>query len=282
MVTATKTRQESRKVIAALARFGYAARGVVYCIVGALAVLAALGSGQQAAGSGGALRALFAEPFGPGALVVLAVGLLGFALWRAVQAVLDPDRNGTSSEGLLTRAAYFVGALTYGLLAGSALSLVFGSGNGGDDDASARDWTAWLLSQPFGRWITDAVGIAVAGAGVSFIVEAWRADVTQHMRFGPEVRRWIVPLGRAGYAASGAVSVLIGTFLLFAAVQGNSAEARGLSGSLGTVQQAPYGWILLSFFALGLFAFGVFGIMQAIYRDVDPPDLNELQRLTDR
>ena len=68
------------------------------------------------------------------------------------------------------------------------------------------------------------------------------------------------------------VFVLIGGFLILAAVHSSSAEAKGLGGALQVLRAQPYGWVLLALTAAGLFAFGLFGLVQARYRHIDPPD----------
>jgi Domain of Unknown Function (DUF1206) len=245
----------------------------VYCLVGLLALLAAFGKGDGVRGTGGALQTLLGKPFGEAILAFLAVGLVGFAIWRFVQAVFDPDQDGTSWRALITRVGYFIGAVIYMGLAGTTLSLAFGSGTGpGSDDRAAQDWTAWLLTQPLGRWITGAVAIGLIGAGVAFAIESWMGNVGEHLP-AYERKTWVRLLGRTGYATSGIVFVITGLFLLLAAIYHSPAEARGLGGALTTVQAQPYGSARLAVVASGLFAFGLFGVVQGIYRRIEAPSL---------
>ncbi len=258
------------KLLELMARSGYGARGIVYCIVAGLALLAAFGAGGRIRGSTGALQTLLTQPFGRVLLVLIAIGLVLFALWRVVQATLDPDRNGTSWTAMAIRAGYAVGAASYLGLSGSALSLAIGWSTGTKgDDRSAQDWTGWVLSQPFGRWITGAIAIGVVCAGIGFAVGAWTGSVARHLECAPASRRWVLFLGRVGYVASGVVFIMIGIFLLFAALRSNAAEARGLAGALAALQAEPYGSVLLGIVAAGLFAFGLFGITQGVYRRID-------------
>ncbi|GGK36038.1 DUF1206 domain-containing protein [Salinarimonas ramus] len=261
------------------ARVGYAARGVVYMMVGGLAVLAAVGPGGQTGGSRGALSTLVGEPFGQALLVVIALGLAAFAVWREVAAISDADHRGSSGKGLAIRGAHVVSGLIYLTLAFYALSLAMGwstsgGGGGGSGDGGAQSWSAWLMAKPFGRWLLGIVGLGVAGVGIGFVVRGWRGDVTKHLHYAPNAENWVVPLGRAGFAARGIVFMIIGGFLVVAAWQSDSSEARGLGGALRTLQEQPYGWILLGLVAAGLFAFGAFGIVQAIYRRIDAPDMD--------
>ena len=148
----------TRNRLELFARLGYAARGAVSLIVGILAMLAAFGRGGEATGSKGALQQLFAQPLGEILLAAVALGLFGFAAWRALQSLLDADGLGTRPKALVVRAGQAVSAMVYIGLGMFALSLLLGWGHGGGDgEQSARDWTAWLLAQPFGRWLVGAV-----------------------------------------------------------------------------------------------------------------------------
>ncbi|MGJ3262782.1 MAG: DUF1206 domain-containing protein [Salinarimonas sp.] len=259
------------------ARVGYAARGVVYMIVGGLAVAAAVGSGGETGGSKNALASLVGEPFGKTLLAIIALGLLAFAIWREVAALTDADNRGTSGKGLAIRGAHVISGVIYLGLAVYAAGLAFGwaASGGGSGDEGAQGWSAWLLAKPFGRWLLGLVGLGVAGAGIGFLGRAWKGDVTKHLRYSPNQRGWVVPLGRAGFGARGIVFVIIGGFLVLAAWQADSSEARGLGGALRTVQEQPYGWALLAVVAAGLFAFGAFGVVQAVYRRIDAPDVDD-------
>ncbi len=262
-----------------MARFGFGARGVVYCLVGALALMAALGSGGQTTGSRGALETLIGEPFGRVLLGAIALGLGCFAIWRVVEAISDADGHGSSGKGLAFRGGHLASGLLYAGLAFFAFSLALGWGGGGsNEDQSAQDWTAWLMQQPFGRWMVGFIGLVIVGAGLAFIRKGWTGDVSEFLELTPERRRWVVPLGRAGHAARGVVFVIIGAFVVVAAVQAQSSEVRGLGGALHTVEQQSFGWLLLAVTATGLFAFGTFGFVQALYRQIRPPDPHEAGR----
>ncbi|WP_243370308.1 DUF1206 domain-containing protein [Microvirga solisilvae] len=258
-----------------LARLGYGARGVVYGLVGGLALLAAIGSGGQTGGSRSALQTLLSQPFGKIWLGVVALGLFGFCTWRVVEALTDADRRGSDMKGWAIRGAHLVSGVIYAGLAISALSLVLGKGSSGGEDQAAQDWTAWLMSKPFGLWVVGLIGIAIAATGLGFIWKAWKGDVAQRLSLPSDKHDWIVSLGRMGFAARGIVFVMIGGFVILAALHHSSSEVQGLGGALKALQQQPYGWVLLALTAIGLFAFGLFGLVQARYRHIDAPDLDD-------
>ena len=258
-----------RRTLERLVRVGYAARGVVYVLVGGLALLAALGSGRTA-GTRGALQTVLSEPLGGVLLGGVALGLLAFALWRAAQALLDADHLGSEIKAITRRIGFGFAAAVNAALAVWAIALLVGfQSRKGDDDGAAREWTAALLSMPFGRWLVAIVGFVVVGTGVGIALKGWKAGFGQGLALAPAAERWVLPLGRLGLVARGLVFVLVGVFLALAAIHADPGEARGLGGALSTLQRQPYGWALLGLVALGLFAFGSFQFAVARYRRID-------------
>lgn len=251
-----------------LARWGYGARGAVYLIVGFLALMAALGTGGQTTDTRGALQQLLAQPAGTFLLALVAVGLMGYSLWRTVQAFADPDHHGTSAKGVAIRAGLLVSALVHVGLAVFALSLIFGWGTGG---GSTQNWTAKLMSMPFGKGLVAAVGIAIIAAGLAHIVKGWKADFEKYLYLDADNRRWMTPVSRIGLIARGVTFLIIGGFFIVAAWQTDPSEARGLDGALQTLQAQPYGTWLLAIIAAGLVAFGVYSFVEAKYRRINIP-----------
>jgi hypothetical protein len=262
-----------------MARAGYVARGVVYMIVGGFAVLAALSSGGGTTGGIGALHSLLTQPFGSVLLAAVALGLLCFSLWRLMQALLDADHLGSGAKALVRRTGFALSAAVNAALAFSAVALLLGlSAGAGDGEGSAKDWTARLLSAPFGQWLVGAIGLAVAGTGIGVAVKAWKATFEERLSLDEQTRRWVTPMGRWGFFARAVVFLIVGGFLVLAAVHANPSEAKSLAGALRTLQEQPYGWIVLGITALGLFAFGAFQFVVAYYRRIDAPDPGEVGR----
>lgn len=258
-----------------IARLGYGARGIVYGLVGGLALLAAIGSGGRTGGSQSALQTVLSQPFGKIWLALIAIGLFGFCTWRVVEALTDADHRGSDMKGWSVRGAHLVSGAIYAGLAVSAASLALGRGSEGGEDRAAQDWTAWLMSKPFGLWLVGLIGLAVAATGFGFAWKAWRGDVAARLSLPADKRQWAISLGRMGFAARGVVFVVIGGFLILAALRSSSSEVQGLGGALQTLQQQPYGWVLLALTAIGLFAFGLFGLVQARYRHIDAPGIDD-------
>lgn len=260
------------RVMEWLARLGYASRGLVYLVIGVLAVMTAAGAGGGTTDPEGALVAIQGQPLGTAMVAVLALGLFGFMVWRLVQAVHDPDGHGHGAKGLAIRGGLAISGVVSLLLAGTAASMAFGWGGGGGGD-SARDWTAWLMSQPFGRWAVAAVGLGLVGAAVVTIGKAWRCTFLRYVRLDGDTARWAVPVCRFGLAARGVAFALVAWFLLSAAWEARSGEARGLGAALHSLLEQPFGPWLLGLVALGLVAFGIYNWILARFRQIGPlPD----------
>lgn len=253
------------------ARFGYAAKGATYLVIGVLAVRAALGAGGETTDSQGALREIASGPFGSTLLALTALGLLGYALWKLIQAIRDPENEGADARGSVKRAAYGISGLVHLGLAATAIQMAFFAGAGGSGDASAQSGTAWLLGQPFGRWLVGLVGAAVIGVGFVQLGKAWTAKFRRKLKLGEmsaAEETWATRVGRCGFAARGVVFGLIGWFLLRAAWQADASEAGGLSQALQTLAEHPSGPWLLGLTAAGLAAYGVFALVMARYREL--------------
>jgi Domain of Unknown Function (DUF1206) len=248
------------------ARMGYAARGVVFIIISAFAFLAALGSRNHTVGTKGALEALLSQPFGRLLLWLVTAGLFFFGVWRVIQATFDTDKCGRDNKGVLLRLGMLGGAVVNLVLGCLALSVIFGFRVVADEDASARDWTAWLLAQPFGQMLVMLIGMSVVVTGLAFVWKAVQAEFRNQIAADSGKRVWIVALGQFGYVTRGVVFALIGIFLMVAARKFNSGEAAGLAGALGALRQQPYGQYLLAIAALGLFSYGAFEMLQVFVR----------------
>jgi len=205
-------------------------------------------------------------------LAAVALGLFGFALWRVLQSILDTDGLGRSLRAVATRAGQAVSGAAYAGLGVFAVGLLLGWGSGGGEEQEARDWTRWLLGQPFGRWLVGAVGLGIAGAGLGMARKAWTASFARRLACTAETASWVVPLGRIGFTVRAVVFAIIGGFLLVAAYRSDPSEAHGLGGALLELQGQPFGRTLFGLVAFGLAAFGAFGFVQARYRRIAAPD----------
>lgn len=268
-----------RNLIALSARSGYAARGVVYLIVGGLATLAAVGSGGQTGGSRDALKTLLGQPFGSTLLAIVGIGLLAYALWRFLQASLDTDGHGTDAKGLAVRTSLVVSAILHVSLAIFALRLVFTlGGSSGGSSGGEEGFTSWLLEQPFGIWLVGLVGVAIIGAGIAHAIKGWRAQFERYMRIPPSLQPGAQHVCRFGLMIRGLVLVIVGGFFLLAAWQADPSEAAGLGEVFSTVRSQAYGRVLLGVIAVGLFAFGVYSLLEAAFRRINAPSAGELRR----
>ena len=257
------------------ARFGYAAKGFVYCIVGALAAMAAFGAGGQTTGSEGALHTILRQPFGKVLLGVVGVGLAGYALWQFIRAVEDPEHAGSDAKGIFKRIGFFISGVIHVGLVVAAVQLLLGSGGGGDEsgDSGAQGWTATLMSYPFGQFLVAGAGIGIVIYGLFNLYRAYKADLDKMLalgQMGATAHRWVILISRFGIAARGVVFGLIGWFLIAAAMHANASEAKGVGGALRYLEGQPYGPWLLGFVALGLIAYGVYEFVRARYRRIDP------------
>jgi hypothetical protein len=254
-----------------LARAGYFSRGFVYVVVGLLAARAALYHGRPAA-MRGALLEVAHQPLGRVALFAIAVGFLGYAAWRAVQSVLDPERQGKDVKALGKRVGHMSTAVTYVVLAAAAITLaLYGRGQG--DRTSAGQWVAPVMEHPLGRWAVAVVGAWIAGYGLWRIYRAFTKDPEKKLNLSglqPGTQKALKLAGRFGIAARGVVFAVIGVWMVLAALHHRPGEAKMPAGALESVREQPHGQWLLAVVAVGLAAFGFFEMVKARYRVIQP------------
>ncbi|MGW7265022.1 DUF1206 domain-containing protein [Streptomyces sp. NPDC054842] len=251
------------------AKAGLAARGVIYLLVGVLALQIAFGEGHRQADRSGALEEIAAQPFGAALLWILGAGLVGMALWRLSEAVFGAvGENGRSWRKRLMSAARCV---FYAFVAYSVLSFAAGSGGGQSSDKQSRDVTARVLEMPGGQWIVGAGGVGIIGAGVWIAARAVMRKYHKHMKLGEmsrSTRRVVDISGVGGGATRGVVFAVAGAFAVRAAVAYEPDKAKGLDDTLRSFAETPVGPWLLACVAAGLVLFGVFSFAMARWRRV--------------
>jgi hypothetical protein len=262
------TTASPRRGLEWMTRLGYAAKGLLYATVGVLALRAAFGGGGRTTDAQGAIRELGSQPFGQVLLALIALGLVGYTVWRVIEAVNDPEGRGTDAEGVIKRIGLLGSALLHGALAVFTVRLLLGDGGGG---GSAQSRTAELMSKPWGQWLVGLAGLIVIGVGLYQFARAIKGSFTRHWRGGEmsiAERTWARRAGYAGLTARGVVFSIIGWFLIRAALEAQPGEARGLAGALAELASQPYGPWLLGLVAFGLVCYGAYCFVQARYRHI--------------
>lgn len=251
-----------------ISRAGFVARGVIYGVIGILAIKLALGDGGRASDQRGALSTIAEQPFGKVLLIVTAIGLFGYAVWRIMRAVIGHGPESGEDSGL-ERAAGFVSGLVYGGLCVTAIKIVAGSsGRGGSNEDQA---TAGVLGWPAGPWLVGIGGAILVGVGLYQAREGLTErflEKSKTEQMSEAVRRGFTAVGVVGHLARAVVFGLIGYFLVKAAIDHDADKAVGLDGALAKLGQAAYGPVLLGIVAAGLIAFAVYSIADARYRKV--------------
>lgn len=251
-----------------LARFGLVAKGVLYVTLGVLAFRFGQGGSGSQASQTGAMETIKNQPAGTWLLALLALGLFAHGIWQLVITFTGDPVEGSEAK---QRVKYAVKTVIYLALGGLAVAVLTGNGGGrgSGGGGGGSQATATLLGMPGGVWIVGALGVVVVAVG---LVELWRhTKNTQFMErinrtSHGDVRRNVRRAGRAGYAAHGVVNLVIGGFIVVAALQHDPSETRGLSGALQTLAQQSWGPWVLSAVAVGLALYGVFALAEARYR----------------
>lgn len=262
----SKARRKTRSNaswIGPMARFGFAAKGVLYCAVGGVAARAAFGA-DEATGAQGALTRLMELPVGLVVVGLIGIGLAGYAAWRLIRAVANPEDDSVGS-----RLYSLATALVHLVLLGGVLRLVLGVQSGGDDEAA--EWTSRVLNQPLGRWVVLAIGAGFVAAGLWQVYKAMVAKLDSELnlaRMNATLNRVTLWVARLGMSSRGLVFGLIGVSLAVAGWQHDGSEAHGVGRVLREIANEQHGQFLLGAIAVGFIAYGTYELLRAAYRKV--------------
>jgi hypothetical protein len=265
--------------IVKLGRVGWLAKGTVYLLAGALALMVVARSfgwsnaatGSKEASPTGAIKEVAQSSGGPLLLVALAVGMFLYAAWRLATAVLP---GSTDAEGVATRIGYGVSAILYTTFGVTAISLARSPAAKANGNKTVSDMTSRLMQHTPGRWLVGIAGVAVIGAGLYRVVKGLKSDVTDDIDMSgmsPERRRWTRRLGAAGDVGRGIAMGLIGFFLVRAAVTFKAAEATGLDGALRRLALERWGVLVVAVVGLGFIAYGLHCVTTFTRRRLQAP-----------
>ena len=251
-----------------LARAGLAARGVIYGIIAVLALKLALGDGGKTTDQQGALKTLAQQSFGEILLVLMAIGLFGYALWRLVRAAIGHGAEGDRDDAK-ERIDGVASGIGYGLLFVTAVSILAGSGGGGG--GGPQQASGGVLDWPAGQVLVILAGLVLLGVAVDQGIKGFKKKFLEKShteRMNDKVKKAFTAFGVFGHLARMVIFGLMGYFLIKAALDYNPDEAVGLDGALAKLANSAGGPIVLGAVAVGLLGFGLYSFMDARYRRV--------------
>lgn len=243
-----------------LERVGYVARGLLYVVMGLLAVGIALGiGGGKTTDLSGSLVFLIGNPFGKVVLIAMIIGLVAYSLWGFVRAIFDPLHRGDDASGVVARLGFVSSALSYAAIALFGLQILAGAAGPTSGDGTQKT-VASILAHPFGGRITIIIGLFAVGVGFGQFLEAYKATFKRDLK-GAEMtaseKTIAVGLGRFGMFARGVTFLIVGWFLIQAGIHHDAGQAHGFGGAFLFLLAEPYGHVLLAVIALGFVALGL-------------------------
>lgn len=250
-----------------LARTGMAARGIVYLIMGWLAVLVA-GGARAHIDQRGALTEVLAQPMGTALVWTLAIGFAAYAVWRLSEAAFGVEGEGKAAG---PRIKSLVRGLAYAVLAFGAVSVL--SGARATQAGQQAHLAGTVMQHTGGRWVVAGVGLIVSAVGAMMIYEGWSSAFMRYFGYLPQPRRTVIIwLGRIGSVSRGIVFLVTGILIIAAAWTAQPKKAGGVDEAFRTLLDQPYGTYLVGALGVGLMVFGVYGLAEAIWRHVPDGD----------
>lgn len=247
-------------------RFGLICKGVVYCLMGLLTVLASIGLSREKGSKTEAIKMIHEQPFGQVLLIIIAIGLLGYVALRVFQSFKDIDNKGNSARGLITRAGYAISAIMYAALGVYAIKIVLNGNSSGD---SRELLISKVLALPAGKWIIGISAIIILGSGIQQIHKGFSGKFMKRISISnTKFHDLFKKAGTVGYIARGIVLSIIGYFFLHAVFVSGSKEAFGTDDALNLLER-NLGRLLMAVVAAGLAAYGIFMFVKAKYQKID-------------
>jgi hypothetical protein len=259
-------RAANSPAVHAVARAGLTARGVIYILVGWIAVLVAIGHSSREADQSGALQLLAGKPYGMVSLWLLGIGFVAYALWRFIEAAFGVTGEG---DGIGPRLKSLGRGLVYAAFAALTFQVIAGAHS--SQAGRQEDITATVMHHSGGRWLVGIVGLIVVIAGIALIAQGLRRKFMRDLQTSQMSRRThriVEWLGVIGTSARGLVFALAGVLVIDAAVTYNPSKSGGVDKALLTLRDQPFGEFLLAIVALGLVVFGLYGLCEARWRRV--------------
>jgi hypothetical protein len=263
-------RARGSRLLKNVARVGLVARGLFYLLLAYLAAAVALGwgSGGRQANANGALTTVASTPFGFAALVLAAVGFLGFGVSRLAGALgdhrIDPWRRVTTAgQG----AFYLVMSVT------TVLFLLGRDSTGSSQQQNAT--TEALLANPVGRLALLATGlvvVAICGWQVRLALRGGFADSLRLHEMGRWMRRSATVLGPIGIIARALAVVPIGALLIVAALTDQARRAKDLDQVLLQLNDSGAGRAVVWLVAIGFLVFAMYTFVEVRYRSAHAGD----------
>jgi hypothetical protein len=256
--------------VAPVARVGYATKGVVYILIGVLAVLAALNAGGQTTDARGTFKQIYSQPFGSVLLAAIAIGLAAYAIWRIAEAIADAEGKGNDLKGTSIRIGYACSGLIHAGLAFSAARLIFGE-RGESSERLHKSRTTQIMRLPFGPWLVGLAGVGFIGFGLYQIYKGYKSKFRKRLDTGAMSEsedKWATRFAKFGLTARGLVFGIIGYFLIVSALDYDPNEVRGLGGALESLAQQSFGKVLLGIVAAGLAIYGLYMLVEAKYHRI--------------
>jgi hypothetical protein len=250
----------------ALTRLGYGVRGLIYIVMGLLALNVSLGKGGSPTDQQGAIAAIGRQPAGMFLLWIILFGLISYSLWGVIRAVMDPLHKGNDLKGWVARGAYLVSAVGYATLILPTYGYIAGAGSKTQSGNQTQKFLVMIMSKPWGHLVIGLIGLVVIAVGLQQIYQGFNSSFDkqfQTYRMTAQQIKWATQMGRFGTAARGFVFALIGGSLVLAAVNSNSSQQIGFDPALTSLLHQPYGIWLLGIVAIGLIAFGAYSLLSA-------------------
>ncbi|HEY2799506.1 MAG TPA: DUF1206 domain-containing protein [Chthoniobacterales bacterium] len=250
-----------------LARVGYAAKALIYLLIGGIALYEAVRRLGAHSSPSQAMRLLRLQPLGTVALGILAVGMCCYGLHRSLEAILGPVRTKSHLLETFHRLGRLGGGCCYLGFAALAVEFLFSRNHSGGSQTPPK--VAGLLMQhSLGNSLITTVGAVLAIVGVKYFFDALSGRYRRSYALDRPSRALAlaVHLGAIfGICARGVFFLLCGGLTIYSGLASDPKSARGMQGVLALIQKLPLGQWLYGVLGAGFVSYGLFCVVRTIY-----------------
>lgn len=263
-------RKEKSSFVYKLARAGAVSIGIVYVLIGVIALLSFMRVRHGGADESSVLNLLQRIPLGEVVVGLILLGLLAYIFWEFYNAWKDPYGYGNSIKGIGKRIGVACAGLAYGIIAYSAFQALLNLTQGTHGDpTSQRLLVAKIFHWGAGEWIVGVFGAVVALVGLAqfvYVIKKGYREKIEVSLISKTKKLVIAVFAWLGHFARGIILLIMAFFLIKASVESNPSEVVNTDKAFDFLGD-EIGHFSFIAVAIGTICYGIYMFLLSYYYD---------------
>ncbi|RCI05895.1 hypothetical protein CU098_013216 [Rhizopus stolonifer] len=285
-------RKEHKHFVKWIGRIGFIAKGIVYGCIGVLTISNVTGAWTPNGSAGnespqGAFLLLGGIPtIGRSILIVMAVGLVLYIIWRMWEAITGQGSDASFSKKknfFRYRLSPFVSGLVYTAYAYYVIRMIFQTSEEQQASASSKTFPASWTDSTLGKAGIGILAIAFMIAFTTQVINAISGNFIQDLKTSkPGARKWeafiVHMFGRVGFGGRAALFGTMAGFFWDSLAEANESGSKNMvAAAISKLANTGGGRFFMVVLGLGLVIYAVFAVSNAYYKyfPTPPPTRHE-------